>query len=356
MRMLTRAGAAAAAALVLTVAGTATASTTSAGSGHWRFSYISRLQVGAFDDITAVSPHDVWAVGSAFQEGPRVVNTAIVERWDGSSWLAVGLPAREKHASLTAVAGSSPDDVWVFGYVPAANGPAPFALHWNGRWALRGSWKGGTSGIDGAVALKWNNVWAFRTGQVLHYDGSRWAAAKLSFGLSAGSAVSANDIWAIGQEDGSPILAHYRNGKWSARRVPLEASDLDLLTAVQALPHNKIWVAGQVGDGSSARGVALELQGTKWTDHNPPKDAYLDNLVPDGSGGLWAAVDGPYDGQAVYHYSGRWHTVILPHVKGKSTSAVALAWLPRSTTVFAAGLLLWGGFPDTEGAILRYAG
>jgi len=356
MRTLKLAGAAAAAALVLAAVGSAAAMAAPASAGHWRFSYVSRLQIGQFSDIAAVSQHDAWAVGSAMNEGNPSATKAIVEQWRKSSWSAVQLPSPEKHASLTAVAGTSRRNVWVFGFVYQKRSVTTFALRWDGSWALRGTWKGEEPLITSAVVLNSHDVWAFGPGPALHYNGTRWATAKLPFSISAASAPSPSDVWAIGQDDGTPVLAHLRNGNWSATPVPVKTSRFVLLTGVVALSDRDVWVAGQAGNGSAAQPIALQLANGKWSDHNPPKAASdVDGLASDGSGGLWATFGGPYDGQAVLHYTrGHWHTVVLPSVKGKATSASCLAQLPGSTTVFAAGLVLWGHLPDTEGAILQY--
>jgi hypothetical protein len=354
MRTLKLAGAATAAALVLAAAGSATAAPASAS--HWRFSYVSHLQIGQFSDIAAVSRHDAWAVGSAIKEGNPSATTAIVEQWRRSSWSAVQLPRRERHAYLTAVAGSSPRNVWVFGYLYHKSSVTTFALRWDGSWALRGTWNGAEPLIFSAAVLNSHDVWAFGPGPALHYNRTRWSAPALPFSLFIASAPSPSDVWAIGQKDGNPVLARLRDGKWSARQIPVKTTNFVTPSGVLALSDRDVWVAGQEGNGSAARPIALQLANGKWSDHNPPKEASnMGGLAPDGSGGLWATFNGPFDGQALLHYTrGRWHTEILPSIKGKATSASVLAQLPGSTTVFAAGLLLWGHLPNTEGAILQY--
>ena len=355
MRIGKIAGAATAAALVV-AAGSAIATAAPASAAHWRFSYTSHLQIGQFTDIAAVSRHDVWAVGAAVKEGDPSATTAIVEQWRGSSWSAVQLPRGERHAYLTAVAGSSQRNVWVFGYVYHKASVTTFALRWDGSWALRGTWTSDEPESFSAVVLNSHDVWAFGPGPVLHYDGTRWSTPVLSFSLFTASAASPTDVWGFGQKDGAPVLARLRNGKWSARPVPVTTSSDVTLTGVVALSDRDVWVAGQEGNGSAVRPIALQLANGKWTAHNPPKAASdMGGLAADGSGGLWATFGGPFDSQALLHYTGgRWHTVTLPSVKGKATSASVLAQVPGSTTVFAAGLLLWGHLPDTEGAILQY--
>jgi hypothetical protein len=356
VRFLKLATAATAASLVLAAAGSAMATAAPASASHWRFSYTSRLQIGQFNDIAAVSRHDVWAVGEAIKEGDPSATTAIVEQWRGSSWSVVQLPRPERHGWLTAVAGTSPRNVWVFGYVSRNSKVTTFALRWDGSWAVRGTWTGDEPLIYSAVALNSHDVWAFGPGPALHYDGTGWSKPALSFSLFTASAASPTDVWGFGREDGAPIIARLRNGTWSATPVPVKTSGFVTLTGVLPLSDRDVWVAGQEGNGSAVRPIALQLANGKWSDHNPPKAASdMGGLAPDGSGGLWATFGGPYDGQALLHYTGgRWHTVTLPSVKGKATSALVLARLPGSTTVFAAGLLLWGHLPDTEGAILQY--
>jgi hypothetical protein len=357
MRTLKLAGAATAAALMLAAAGSGMAVAAPASARHWRFSYISHLQIGQFNDIAAVSRHDAWAVGAAIEEGNPSATTAIVEQWRGSSWSAVQLPRQERHAYLTAVAGSSPRNVWVFGYIYKTNSVTTVALRWDGSWSLRGTWKGDEPLIFSAVVLNSHDVWAFGPGPALHYNGTKWSTAALTFSVYTASAASPSDVWGIGQKDGAPVLARLRNGKWSATQVPVKTSSYVTLTGVLPLSDRDVWVAGQEGIGSAARPIALKLANGKWSEHNPPKDASdAGGLASDGSGGLWATFGGPFDGQALLHYSGgHWHKVILPSVKGKATSASVLTQLPGSTTVFAAGLLLWGHLPDTEGAILQYS-
>jgi hypothetical protein len=356
MRIVKLAGAATAAALVVTAAGSAMATAAPASAPHWRFSYTSHLQIGQFTGIAAVSRHDAWAVGAAITEGNPSATTPLVERWRGSSWSAVRLPSRYRHAYLTAVAGSSPSNVWVFGYVNQKSSVTTFALRWDGSWALRGTWKGDEPLIFSAVVLNSHDVWAFGPSPALHYNGTSWRAPSLPFSVYAASAPSPSDVWGFGQKDGAPVLVRLHNGKWSATLVPVKTSSYVTLTGVLPLSDHDVWVAGQEGVGSTARPIAMQLANGKWSDHNPPKAASdMGGLASDGSGGLWATFGGPFDGQALLHYTGgHWHTVILPSVKGKATSASVLAQLPGSTTVFAAGLLLWGHLPDTEGAILQY--
>ncbi len=105
------------------------------------------------------------------------------------------------------------------------------------------------------------------------------------------------------------------------------------------------------------RPLALLWSAGKWQQFSPSHIAsYFNSLVPDGSGGLWVAYQGPSGASAVARFAGgRWPSVVLPHVTGKRTSASVLMRLPRSATVFAIGSSFWGGQPSTAGLVLKYS-
>lgn len=51
---------------------------------------------------------------------------------------------------------------------------------------------------------------------------------------------------------------------------------------------------------------------------------------------------------------GKWHLVSLPSVTGKATAALELSRVPGASTVYAAGMLSFGGYPSTNALVLRY--
>jgi len=347
------------AALVAAAAGIASATT--AATTRWRFSYTSRTAMTAFYGITALSAHDAWAVGSYAPEGGPGARP-IVERWNGRSWSAVTLPKRYRtNAQLTAIAASSPTNVWVFGFSRDSNGlnPQTFALRWNGSWSARGDWH--TSNVvNSATVLNSGNVWIFGTDWTLHYNGTAWTTRKLSFSIAQASAINRNDIWAVGasNSDLSPVLARLHNGRWQLQYIPVTSSNTTraALLGVLARSDTNIWVVGATSASSGFHPLALHLLNGKWTFHTPSGIQALSSVAPDGAGGLWATTaSSQFDGSRLEHYSGgHWHAVVLPTVTGKATSVTTLARAPRSTTVFAAGIVLWGGLPETEATILKY--
>jgi hypothetical protein len=352
--------AAAITALVAAAPGTASATTTTA---HWRFSYTSHTVMSALSSVAALSSHDAWAVGAYAPQGGPVGARPIAERWNGKLWSAVTLPKRYRtNAVLTAVAASSPTNVWIFGSSRDSKGlnPQTFALRWNGSWSTRGDWHT-YNVVSSATVLSANSVWIFGTDWTRHYNGSGWVSRNLSFSVIQASAINANDIWAVGAGNGTlaPVLARFHNGRWRLLPAPITSSATSQSQLLGVLAHSDrdVWVVGGTAINGTNHALALQQLNGKWINHSPSGSQSLGTVVSDGAGGMWSTfANGPYDGARVDHYSGgRWRAVVLPAVMGKATSVTALAQVPRSMAVFAAGILLWGGLPDTEGTILKYS-
>jgi len=79
--------------------------------------------------VTAVSPTDVWAVGTvgAFcNQDHKTHRKAAIEHWDGTSWSIVSSPAPTKSpcldSSLRGVAAISANDIWAVGFNAASFG------------------------------------------------------------------------------------------------------------------------------------------------------------------------------------------------------------------------------------------
>jgi hypothetical protein len=65
--------------------------------------------------VEGVSETDVWAVGEGFGKSPRV--RPLIEHWDGSAW-SITTPGRVPNAHITglnAVTAISPSNVWAVG-------------------------------------------------------------------------------------------------------------------------------------------------------------------------------------------------------------------------------------------------
>jgi len=140
--------------------------------------------------VDAISPDEVWAVGSADTQGGRA---PLVERWDGQAWSVqstTGLPATR--ASLSAVAVLGPDDVWAAGWRGFGQVQRALLAHWDGaRWSVLSGPRGA---LNDLVALSPRDVWA--VGGLLAGNGARSLVERFSCApVTDGNASGANWEW-----------------------------------------------------------------------------------------------------------------------------------------------------------------
>lgn len=329
-------------------------------SARWRIAYAAKTNSSFFVSTAALSARDVWAVGTNQPPGPVTSQTAIVRRWNGRSWAAVSLPSTYRHAFLFAVAGSSPSNVWVFGQWRNSNGLAghAFALRWHGSWSRVGWWATYSS-VSGSVVLSPGDVWMFSAFGTWHYDGHGWTKFTLSFSLAQASAISANDIWAVGNDNttSAPVLAKWSNGTWTAQPVPVTGLRRPTFADVLAQTDQNVWIVGGTQtSGGGFRALSLHWHSGGWTRYPAPKwPDQMGAVVSDGHSGVWATFADFSTANVVAHFvAGSWRLVTLPGVRGKRTAAIAVTRVPRTSTVYAAGSFFFGGLPSTNGLILRY--
>jgi hypothetical protein len=169
--------------------------------------------------VAATSATNAWAVGS-FDAG-----RTLIEHWNGTAWTRVpspnpGGPGGHNLNWLYAVAASSPANAWAVGETCSELPPAPVCrtliLRWDGAaWTRVPSPNPSSSSsqLHGVAATSATNAWAVGfsgSGTVKalieHWDGTAWSRVKSPsftprrFGfLSAVSAASPTDIWAVGE-------------------------------------------------------------------------------------------------------------------------------------------------------------
>jgi len=199
---------------------------------------------------------------------------------------------------LNSISASSPGDVWAVGLLDnSPSNPHVLAKHWNGAaWNVvpapyMQSWD--TSEFRGVSALARNDVWAvgtftFRAGinqQIInssvieHFDGVRWSIIPSpqsnprtgsEFFLNAVSALSANDVWAVGfgsAGTNAPLLPLYEhwNGKvWTAQLGDGSPFPGDLFS-VSATSPNDVWAAGSQGGETYDDTYISHWNGQKWS-------------------------------------------------------------------------------------------
>ncbi len=181
------------------------------------------LAIGSWSlsGIDALSASDIWVVGS---ETPNVTTTlspsrTLIEHWDGSAWSIIPTPdltlgeslldnSRRATDSLTAIAGTAPDNLWAVG---GALPQGTLTLHWDGSsWKIVPSPMTGNVGSFGdavplaAAASTGTSVWA--GGAVLmDWNGAQWLPLYTIDGKQYGTltgitSTPGGDLWAVGSE------------------------------------------------------------------------------------------------------------------------------------------------------------
>ena len=159
--------------------------------------------------VHALSPTDVWAVGSVVPGQNSRYDTpdqTFTEHWDGSHWSIVSAPDVASvpelgHApsdDLLAVDGVSSHDVWAVG---SAAPVGTLTIHWDGtRWSLVPSPESGFNGnLSGLTTIHGDDAWAVGD-SIARWDGHKWTQTATLNGsalqqMSAVAAVSSNDVW-----------------------------------------------------------------------------------------------------------------------------------------------------------------
>ncbi|MEO8288985.1 MAG: S-layer homology domain-containing protein [Chloroflexota bacterium] len=190
------------------------------------------------------------------------------------------------------------------------------------------------------TAISANDVWAVGaytgTGISLtlteHWDGTQWSIVPSPNPASAYnhirgiSAVSSNDVWAVGDYTTNPaggtdymFALHWNGIQWSEidppNPQPIGAGYW--LAAVKAFAANDVWAVGY-GRQSSWHSILLHWNGSTWSSDITSPSYYIRLKGIDGvtSNDLWAVGDDAYGtGQHIEHWNGSaWSLVTNPEI------------------------------------------
>ena len=272
--------------------------------------------VNKLNAVAAVSATDVWAVGTA----PTRSATVLILHWDGVAWSVVPNPTNGiPLTNLAALTVISANDIWAVGSGVIADESATATLHWDGTtWSVIASPNVGPevdNSLAGVTAVSSNDIWAVGTQQptnltdpsalILHWTGSAWTivpnVSPEGSHLQAASAVASNDVWATGYSDLGTLAEHWDGSSWSVVQTANGGSlDPVFLPGVVALSSNNVWSVGEaLQSGFLSRTLTEQWNGTNWVlvqspnlgaDHN---ELFAVDATPGGT--LWAVG-------TVYHY------------------------------------------------------
>ncbi len=286
-----------------------------------------------FQSVAAISATDAWAVGSTYTGTTQT----LIAHWDGQGWQQVPSPNVGSGGNdLSGVAAVAPNDVWAVGshYDPVLFETLPLLLHWTGaNWnVVPPPTLTGYVQLQAVVALAANDVWAVGGNNgnalTLHWNGTSWVQVPTpvtgSAILNAISAVAPNDIWAVGHVSpnfqSTNLTMHWNGSAWSVVSSP-SAGYESFLTGVAAVAANNAWAVGYQYDDNLDRfyhTVILQWNGTTWTNVPSPNPGFqndvLNAVTALGANDVWAVgyqVGGTsYAGTLTVHWDGSaWTTV-----------------------------------------------
>jgi hypothetical protein len=318
----------------------------------------------SFLDVEPVGPHDAWAVGTSgvndlFWAHP------VLRHWHDGRWLTPRIPAWMNGAKpggwlneLSAVGGSSPDNVWAMGTFLLVTESVDRAVHWNGK-----TWTKATVPSPGAfapyitsiVATSASNAWAFGcyceasdSPYIAHYYRGRWhdvtpASVASAGGIDTASVISPSDIWAVAAQPNIDIsnVLHWNGKHWSVYPMPASlATGANRFFAgggIVATKNNGVWLAGAVGP--SYQPAVTRLYHGRWTIKKVAAPDYLAELVSDGHGGMWSASwpVGSTSAQIWHYTGGRWSHSADPAGIDPPYRVTWMAAMPGSRTVLGIG-------------------
>lgn len=310
-------------------------------------------------DVVALSATDIWGVGAVMQDGSRVDNLAV--HWDGTSWSVVDTPnlfTSPQLGGLVAADAVTPDDIWAVAYNCQA-------LHYDGSsWEamyLPCSTSSGERLAD-IVAVASNDVWIVGTQKddvrtdrtlILHWNGTGWTEVaspnvnEKPHQLTSIAAVSANDIWAVGQyikaNTTQTLIMHWDGTSWSIVESPNPTENFAYLNAVEVVSANDVWA---VGSYNTIRPMTLHWNGVEWT--NIPaaglSDAGSHNLLDVEAlapNDVWAVGNGPSaQNMLVMHWNGTSWEAANPPMEHAEYNALAGIDALGPENVWAVG---WSG-------------
>ncbi|HEX9989870.1 MAG TPA: S-layer homology domain-containing protein [Chloroflexia bacterium] len=299
----------------------------------------------SLNGITAISPTDIWAVGSNDNSFGKYVT--LIEHWDGTSWHVVSSPTVGLASFLTDVSASAPDDVWAVGYrcCVAFSAWTMLVMRWNGtEWSIVPTPKitDAENVLLDIEVISENDVWAAgytnRTFPedpeplILHWDGSEWrvhitpTGGKL-FGIQV---ISPDEVWAVGYsltvdqvtyEDVKRTLVLRWNGNsWNPVPSPNASPYDNELHAIAANSPNDIWAAGSYYLGAR-KPLVTHWDGSTWSVIPGPvfassQGSSLEALTAISAGDIWAVGDAYLDDGRTVTLAGHYESTCMPTVTG----------------------------------------
>jgi hypothetical protein len=243
------------------------------------------------------SSNDIWAGGSFGGQTIYQAGHAKLWHWDGLDWTEQNPPGGDDEASIAALSGSGPNDVWLSELRGLGKSRAHLR-HYDGT-----SWNDVLEAEEGpiysVVSVAPNEAWAFNETQIFHGKNGRWNAINPSdipteASLAVVVANAADDIWTFGADvDGGALAIHFDGKIWKRAALPLSKPE-DVVTGAWSFAPDDVWAATPEGP--------LHFDGTSWSKSSShlPIAAVWGSAAED----LWAVGGTRADQAVISHWDG----------------------------------------------------
>jgi hypothetical protein len=293
------------------------------------------VRTNVLHGVSAIAQRDVWAVGESSTSIDWNRRT-LTEHSSGGGFEIVPSPNPDVPGadafSLQDVDGVSSNDVWAVGYASDIQSIASRTLieHWNGSaWQVVPSPNpAGTQNpnrLFGVSAISSNDVWAVglsgyypRRTLILHWNGTRWRTVSNACGatLTGIDARAASDVWAVG----SGYTCHYDGSSWQRIDDPGPQSNGFSLEDVSIADTDDVWAVGLAyyarGEGTVVGPLVQHWDGSRWTSDTAVPAELLRDVEALGPADVYAVGTLMADRgaqPAIIHYDGSTWSVVPSH-------------------------------------------
>ncbi len=315
--------------------------------------------------VASLASNNIWAAGDYLSgPGKTQVDSTLVEHFNGSSWITIPTPNPGKGPNgnyLRAIAAVSANNIYAVGSV---GGLSTLIEHYNGStWSVVSN--PGIGVLQSITVISANNIWAVGDDGgptktlIEHFDGSSWKVVlspnhqtgSSSYNeLSAVSAVSASDIYAVGYYSTSTntnqtLIEHYNGSKWSIIASPNVGTTHDYLSGVAAVSANNVYAVGNSFTFDSQGQALIEhFDGSTWSIVQSPSPGTLTGLtsIAEASASSIYAVGYSFTGTAtinsvIEYYNGSTWSVVSSPNPGQENFLIATAHVPGTSQFWAVG-------------------
>jgi hypothetical protein len=282
-------------------------------STPWRVVYQNRSGLPSLVGVTAVSAHNIWAVGN------RRAGT-FAAHWDGRRWLTSGIPHPAGFVAQS-VQADSHGGIWVLGFVADSAHSAVIARNGTAWHTIMLPSGAGTSGVIFGPSDMWldGNVSACNnsgqcTSTVMHWNGRTWTTFTVPTLTSDLEGTSDGNLWLTGadnirqvsgQEFGALVAYRWNGTSW--RPVPMPHPQILIGSSITPASPNNVWISA-FSAASGEPALAVHWNGQRWTVLTAPAilDIPATEAVTDGRGGAWFTPAARWNNGTWYDYVGLW--------------------------------------------------